>query len=47
MKTFEYPNMIIRVHFPDLMPEERERRMKQIRKASEELLKDQMKGGKK
>lgn len=43
-RTFTYPNMIVRVHFPDLTDEENGRRMKKIRKAAEELLKDQKRG---
>ena len=41
--TFTYPNMIVRVHFPDLTNEENKRRMKKIHKAAEELLKDHIK----
>jgi hypothetical protein len=32
--------MIVRVHFPDLSHEEQKRRMKKIRDAAEELLKE-------
>ncbi len=39
VKEFEYPNMIIRVHIPDLTDEERKQRMKTLHKAAEELLK--------
>ena len=39
VRTFEYPGMIVRVHIPDLTEEERARRMKQLYKAAEELLK--------
>lgn len=39
MRTFHYPNMIVRVHFPDLSDDERKRRMAQIHKAAEELIK--------
>lgn len=45
IKTFTYPNMIVRVHLPDLTDEEQKRRMKQIHKAAEELLKEKI-GGK-
>lgn len=41
-RTFYYPNMTIRVHFPDISDEERERRMKQIRDAAEKVLREQM-----
>lgn len=40
IKTFTYPNAIVRVHFPDLTDEENKRRMKKIQKAAEELLKE-------
>ena len=46
IKTFEYPNMTIRVHIPDLSDVERSRRMKQLVKATESLLKSHMKNGK-
>lgn len=39
VKTFNFPNMIARVHVPDLTPEERTRRMKAIQAAAAELLK--------
>lgn len=39
IKTFNYPNMTIRVHIPDLSDVERKRRMKQLEKATESLLK--------
>lgn len=42
-RTFTYPNAIVRVHFPDLSPEEHTKRMKQIHKAAEELLKEKVK----
>lgn len=38
--TFTYPNMIVRVHIPDIDEEEQERRMKDIYKAAADLLKD-------
>ena len=40
VKVFEYPNMIVRVHIPDISDEENERRMKAVRKAAEALLKE-------
>ena len=43
VKTFTYPNTIVRVHLPDLTPEERERRMRAVRKAAEDLLKANIK----
>lgn len=45
IKTFTYPNAIVRVHLPDLTDEEHNRRMKKIYKAAEELLKEKI-GGK-
>jgi len=38
-KIFTYPNMTVRVHSPILSDQEREARMKRIRKAAEALLK--------
>ena len=46
IKTFEYPNMTIRVHVPDLSDVERNRRFKQLEKATEALLKSKMKKSK-
>lgn len=40
IKTFEYPNMTVRVHVPDLSEEERQRRLKAIQRAVVELLKE-------
>ena len=40
VKTFEYPNMVVRVHIPDLSEEERQQRLKAIQKAAVELLKE-------
>lgn len=41
VREFHYPDMIVRVHIPDITPEERTRRMKQIHNAASELLKSQ------
>ena len=38
-KVFTYPNMVVRVHIPDLDENERIRRMKTISKAAESVLK--------
>lgn len=38
VKTFIYPNAIVRVHRPDLTDEERERRMNNIKKATENFM---------
>ena len=43
--TFNYPNMVVRVHLPDLTDQEQKVRMKRIYKATEELLKEKI-GGK-
>ena len=45
VKTFTYPNAIVRVHFPDLSDEENNKRMKKIQKAAAELLKETLKKG--
>lgn len=42
VRTFRFPNMVVRVHIPDLTEEERERRMKRVHAAAESLLKDVM-----
>lgn len=39
--VLEYPNAIVRVYRPILDDEEQARRMKQIHRAAEELLKDE------
>lgn len=39
MKEFIYPNAIVRVHFADITKEEHNRRMKQVYKAAENVLK--------
>ena len=44
MQVFTYPHMVIRVHYPDITQEERNRRMKQIYKAAENVLKAKEKG---
>jgi ribosome recycling factor len=41
IQTFTYPNMIVRVHFPDLTEEENKRRMKRLHQAAAEILKEQ------
>lgn len=43
VRTFTYSNAIVRVHIPDLTPEERERRMKAVRKATADLMKEVIK----
>lgn len=39
VRTIEFPGMTARVHFPDLTPDERSRRMQIIQKAAANLLK--------
>lgn len=39
IKTINFPGMVCRVHIPELEPEERNRRMKNIQKAAANLLK--------
>ena len=46
MQVFTYPNMVVRVHRPDITQEEHNRRMKQIHKAAENVLKSKKKGEK-
>jgi hypothetical protein len=38
-RTFVYPNIIVRVHFPDISDEENERRMKKLRKSAIAVMK--------
>ena len=38
IKTFNYPNAVVRVYIPDLTEEERTRRMNEIKKAASRLL---------
>ncbi len=42
VKVFEYPDMTIRVHIPDLTEDERKRRMKNIEKAAAALILSEM-----
>ena len=42
-KIFKYPNAIVRVHIPDLAPEEREKRLNEIKKSAEMLLREVVK----
>lgn len=39
VKTIEFPNMVVRVHVPELTEEERAKRMTAIHKKAAELLK--------
>lgn len=38
VQVFEFDNMIVRVHRPELTEDERKRRMKSIQRAAEKLL---------
>ena len=38
-RIFKYSNAVVRVHMPDLADDERERRMKEISRAAETILK--------
>lgn len=38
VKTFTYPNAIVRVHIPDLAEDERSRRMKEVQRAAQQIL---------
>ena len=38
VKTYQFENCIARVHIPDLTPEERARRMEEIKKAAVRLV---------
>ena len=42
-KVFKYPNATVRVHIPDLAPEERERRLNKLKKSAELLLREVIK----
>lgn len=39
-KVFKYPNAIVRVHIPDLAPEEREKRLNALKKSAEMLMRE-------
>lgn len=43
IRVFKYPNATVRVHIPDLAPEEREKRHKEIKLAAELLLREVIK----
>lgn len=46
MKVFHYDNCVVRVHNADISEQEKERRMKMIKAATEQLLKARLKNGK-
>ena len=37
-RVYTYPNATVRVHFPDISPEENERRYREIMRSAEALL---------
>ena len=43
IKVYKYPNATVRVHIPDLAPEEREKRLNEIKKSAEMLLREVIK----
>ena len=42
-KIFNYPNATVRVHIPDLAPEEKEKRLKEVKLSAELLLREVIK----
>lgn len=44
-RVFTYPNATVRVHIPDLVESEREKRLNEIKRTAEILLKGAMKNG--
>ena len=40
IKVFKYPNATVRVHIPDLAPEEREIRLNKVKLSAEKLLRE-------
>lgn len=47
VRVFKYPNMIVRVHIPDISDEENERRMAIVKKSAAALLREVIKKEKK
>ena len=43
IEVFTYPNVIVRVHYPQISDEEQKKRMNRIYKAAAELLKETLK----
>lgn len=43
VKVFKYPNATVRVFIPDLAPEEKERRMAEVKRSAEMLLREVIK----
>lgn len=41
IKTLTFPNAIVRIHIPDIAEEEREKRLKEIHRAAEMILRSQ------
>lgn len=42
-RVYEYPNATVRVHFPDIADSENERRLQQIKRSAERLLREVIK----
>lgn len=42
-RVFNYPNATVRVHIPDLAPEERQKRLNEVKKTAELLLREVIK----
>lgn len=42
VREFKYPNMTVRVHIPDLTPQERTRRLNAIHNQAEKFMKEVM-----
>ena len=43
VKVFKYPNATVRVHIPDIADDERQRREKELKQATEMLLREVIK----
>ena len=42
-RVFEYPNAIVRVHFPDIAESENEKRIQELKRSAEQILKEVIK----
>ena len=45
VKTLTYSNAIVRVHIPDLAEDERNRRMNEVHRAAQQILRGKLKCG--
>ena len=41
-KTFKYSNATVRVHIPDLAEDEKQKRMAEVKRTAEKILKEQL-----